>query len=273
MNMSMNLKRAWLLVLLSLMLAACGGDDETRYVDREKPTPVEYMPVDGYVMGFWVMDQQRHCDGACINDHSPYGDALYATDDQGQPVTPVLQDGGVVGRIAVFRDQYRLSTRHNSTFSNTLIGDRFTLHLRARTDRKTAQPVLSLVTAAGARALTLSLGRGSILASLPSQSRRLLGDLKNDEGWREIVLASDGEQVTLAVDCNVLARFAAAPGEPVLSSEALGLVVGAGFTGAVDLVRVSRRHEGNLFCPEGSGGGQPASTVIQLSTPRSSSSQ
>src|SRR5699024_4885244 len=114
-------------------LAACGGDD-TRYVDRDKPTPVEYMPVDGYVMGFWVMDTQEHC-ATCIDDHSPYGDALHARSADDQPATPVRIDGGKVGRVAVFANDYQLVTLSSSTFSNTVIGERFTLHLRARTDQ------------------------------------------------------------------------------------------------------------------------------------------
>lgn len=245
----MKLRNALPITLLAAALAACGGDDDTRYVDRDDPTPVEYMPVDGYVLGFWVMDAQDGCDGPCINDHSPYGDPLYGLDADDQPAAPTLANGGEVGRVAVFADDYRLATRDTGSLNNSVIGERFTLHLRARTDQADAVPVLALA-GEGGIALRISLARDRLLVELPSQNRRLLTALDAGDGWREILLAADGQRVTLAVDCDTVEGFDVAPGQPVLSSGTLGAVVGAGFTGAVDLVRISRRNEGNLFCAE-----------------------
>lgn len=245
----MRLKNALSITLLAAALAACGGDD-TRYVDREDPTPVEYMPVDGYVLGFWVMEQQDDCDSPCINDVSPYGDPLYAVDQSGEPVSPNLEDGGAVGRVAVFDGDTRFVTRDTSSLNNSVIGERFTLHLRARTDEADTGPVFSLVSGSSA-ALTVGLAGDRLLLELPAQDRRLLTSLEGG-GWREIQLASDGERVTLAVDCETVAAFDAEPGVPILSAGALGASVGgrngAYFTGAVDVVRLSRQDEGNLFC-------------------------
>ena len=100
----------------------------------------------------------------------------------------------------------------------------------------------------------MALSNDRLLVDLPAQSQRMLPSLESGDGWREIQLASDGERVTLAVDCDVVATFDAEPGVPVLSTDALGATVGgdgdAYFTGAVDLVRLSRQYEGNLFCEE-----------------------
>ncbi len=246
----MRLKNALSITLLAAALAACGGDD-TRYVDREDPTPVEYMPVDGYVLGFWVMEQQDDCDSPCINDASPYGDPLYAVDQNGEPVSPNLEGGGAVGRVAMFDGDARFVTRETSSLNNTVIGERFTLHLRARTGQADTGPVFSLVASSGA-ALTVGLANDRLLVELPAQDRRLLAGLESSDGWREIQLASDGERVTLQVGCETVAEFDAEPGVPVLSAGALGASVGgrsgAYFTGAVDVVRLSRQDEGNLFC-------------------------
>ena len=137
--------------------------------------------------------------------------------------------------------------------NNTVIGERFSLHLRARTDQADTGPVVSLASANGT-ALTVTLSNDRLLVDLPAQSQRMLTSLESGGGWREIQLASDGERVTLAVDCDVVAAFGAEPGVPVLSTDALGVSVGgegdAYFSGAVDLVRLSRQHEGNLFCEE-----------------------
>ncbi|MFP1681274.1 hypothetical protein ACLD0W_02120 [Alloalcanivorax sp. C16-1] len=245
----MKLKNALPITLLAAALAACGGDDDTRYVDRDDPTPVEYMPVDGYVLGFWVMDTQDDCDGPCINDHSPYGDPLYGLDAAGQPAAPALNDGGEVGRVAVFADNYRLVTRDTGSLNNSVIGERFSVHLRARTDQTDAVPVMALA-GDGGTALRVSLARDRLLVELPSQNRRLLTGLEAGDGWREIQLTGDGQRVTLSVDCETVEGFDVAPGVPVLSSGPVGAVVGDGFTGAVDLVRISRREEGNLFCAD-----------------------
>jgi hypothetical protein len=245
----MSLKNVLSITLLAAALAACGGDD-TRYVDREDPTPVEYMPVDGFVLGFWVMEQQEGCDGPCINDASPYGDPLYVVDQSGEAASPNLESGGAVGRVAVFDGDTRFVTRDTSSLNNTVIGERFTLHLRARTEGTETGPVFSLVSGGGV-ALTVGLANDRLLVELPAQERRLLTNLEG-AGWREIQLASDGERVTLAVGCDVVAEFEAKPGVPVLSAGALGASVGgrngAYFTGAVDMVRLSRQDEGNLFC-------------------------
>ena len=248
----MRLKNTLPVVLLTAALAACGGDD-TRYVERDVPTPVEYMPVDGFVLGFWVMEEQENCDSPCIDDASPYGDALYVLGSAGEPVAPVLAGGGAVGRVAEFDGDSRFATRATSAFNNTVIGERFSLHLRARTDQADTGPVLSLASASSA-ALTVTLSNDRLLVDLPAQSQRMLTSLESGDGWREIQLASDGERVTLAVDCDLVAAFDAEPGVPVLSADALGISVGghgdAYFSGAVDLVRLSRQHEGNLFCEE-----------------------
>ena len=260
------MNRMTLLSLLAAsLLAACGGDD-TRYRDRviEVPgepveNPVEYMPVDGFVLGFWVMDQDDACDSFCLNDYSAYGSPLFAADLNHAPLAqaPVLGDEGAIGGVLPFTGDWQASTQESAVFSNTLIGERFAIHLRARTSEETLRTVLSLGTASGT-AMNIQLARQSLVAEFPRQAKRLLVSLDDAADWQEIQLAADGERVTLQVGCTEVASFDRVSGAPILSTAPTRAMLGArwgssatdAFTGEVDVLRISRQTETNLFCAE-----------------------
>lgn len=256
-------KLALLLPLATTLLVACGGDD-TRYRDRVievpgEPTenPVEYMPVDGFVLGFWVMDEDEGCDSFCLNDYSAYGSPLFVADLNHAPLAevPALGDDGEIGGVLALTGDRQASTQDSAVFSNTLIGERFAIHLRARTDDDTLHTVLSLGTPSGT-ALNVQLARQSLVAEFPRQDKRLLVSLDDATDWQEIQLASDGERVSLQVGCTEVAAFDRVSGSPILSTAPTRAMVGArwgstagdAFTGDVDVLRISYQAEANLFC-------------------------
>jgi len=252
-----------LLPLATTLLVACGGDD-TRYRDRvvEVPgepveNPVEYMPVDGFVLGFWVMDEDEGCDSVCLNDYSAYGSPLFTGGLDYAPLgsAPALGNDGAVGGVLSVDGTQQASTQDSSVFNNTLIGERFAIHLRARTGDDTLHTVLSLGTASGTT-LNVQLARESLVAEFPRQDKRLLVALDDATDWQEIQLASDGERISLQVGCTEVAAFDRVSGAPILSTAPVGAMLGArwgspasdAFTGDVDVLRISYQAESNLFC-------------------------
>ncbi|AKU99026.1 hypothetical protein AKJ09_05690 [Labilithrix luteola] len=250
------------------LLVGCGGSDdpqdEIHYEDRVVEVPgevvtnrVEYMPIDGFVLGFWTMDTDANCTGPCLNDHSAYGNSLYLGDMAFAPVTqaPTQAGDGAVDEMLHLDGNVQASTIDGSVLNDTLVGERFSVLLRARTQADELHTLFSLGTASST-ALNVQLSRHSLLVELPRQQKRLLVPLSDASTWQEIQLASDGERVTLQVGCTQVASFDRAPGQPILSNAATGVMVGArwgepasdAFTGDVDLVRVSRQSEANLFC-------------------------
>ncbi len=253
------------LAIMAFALTACGGDD-TRYVDRvtEVPgdtieNPVEYMPVDGHVLGFWVMDADADCEEFCVNDYSAYGNPLYALDGNYQELeaAPRPEEGGAVGGVLGFDGTYQLSTRENSVLANTVIGEAFALHVRARSAADPQGSVFSLGSQ-GALAFDLQMNGAAAVLNFPNQERRLVVALGDAGTWQELWVGSDGNHVTVQLDCETVAEFDRSAGMPILSSHATGAMVGAAwgsttrtpFQGDVDLVRLSGSDEANLFCPE-----------------------
>lgn len=250
------------------LLVGCGGDDDVqdgiRYEDRVVEVPgevvtnrVEYMPIDGFVLGFWTMDTDANCTGPCLNDHSAYGNSLYVGDLTFAPVTqaPTQHADGTAFDTLHLDGNVQASTIAGSVFDDTLVGERFSVLLRARTQAEELHTLFSLGTSSST-ALNVQLSRQSLLVELPQQQKRLLVSLTDASEWQEIQLASDGEKVTLQVGCTEVASFERVPGQPILSNAATGAMVGArwgepatdAFTGDVDVVRVSRQAEANLFC-------------------------
>jgi hypothetical protein len=250
------------------LLSGCGGgddaQDEIRYEDRVVEVPgevvtnrVEYMPVDGFVLGFWTMDTDANCTGPCLNDHSAYGNSLYVGDLGFTPVehAPTQAGDGAADDMFQLDGNVQASTAFGSVFNDTLVGESFSVLLRARTEADDLRTLFSLGTSAST-ALNVQLSRHSLLVELPRQQKRLLVPLNDASTWQEIQLASDGERVTVQVGCIEVAAFDRVVGQPILSNAATGAMVGArwgdtasdAFTGDVDVVRISRQHEANLFC-------------------------
>jgi hypothetical protein len=241
-----------------------GAEDEIRYEDRVTEVPgevvknrVEYMPIDGFVLGFWTMDTDEHCTSACLNDHSAYGNSLYVGNMSYTPVehAPTQSGGDAVDDMLRLDGNVQASTIDGSVFNDTLVGERFSVHLRARTEADALRTLFSLGTPT-MTALNVQLSKRSLLVELPQQQKRMLVTLDDASKWQEIQLASDGEKVTLQVGCTEVASFDRVLGHPILSNAPTGAMVGArwgdtasdAFTGDVDVVRVSRQHEANLFC-------------------------
>lgn len=253
------LKMSLALMGLTTLMVGCGSD-KTRYIDivTEVPVehPVEYMPVDGYVLGFWVMDQEEACDGFCVNDYAAYGNLLHAqTPDYREPDTaPIGTQSEEIGQVLGFDGSYQLSTRQDSVLANTVIGERFSLHLRARNQSEELGTVVSLGSQRG-QAFDLQMNADTAVLHLPSQDRRLVIGLP-DTDWQELWVSSNGDRLQVQLSCEAVAGFERAMGEPMLSQETTGIMVGAGwgsvaqtpFQGEVDMIRLSRQDEANLFC-------------------------
>lgn len=254
-----SLKMSLALLGLTSLMMGCGSD-KTRYVDviTEVPVehPVEYMPVDGYVLGFWVMDQEEACDGFCVNDYSAYGNLLHAqSPDYSEPDSvPIGTESGEIGQVLGFNGAYQLSTGPDSVLANTVIGERFTLHVRARSQSEELGSVVSLGSQRG-QALDLQMNGDTAVLHLPNQDRRLVIGLPETD-WQELWISSDGDQLQVQLGCETVAGFDRAMGQPMLSRGTTGIMVGAGwgsvaqtpFQGEVDLARLSRQDEANLFC-------------------------
>ncbi|MGH8447021.1 MAG: hypothetical protein ACREVL_17265 [Solimonas sp.] len=253
----------WLMPLLAavaLPLAACSRTDQ-HFEDRD--VPVETMPVDGHTLGFWIM-QTGPCAGVaalCVNDNSPYGDDLVLEDANLQPLAQrdlKRGDSDIGGQVIQLNADdetvpAQLRTPDNSVFANTPVGDVFAIHLRLKPAAgDTPQTVLSL----GTGVFNIEASRNSLVVEFPAQDKRLLLPLDGSGDWTELYVASDGQTVSLKLDCQPIAGFSKAAGTPMLSRGATPLMLGARptaptsehFSGLLDLLRVSDTNEADLFC-------------------------
>lgn len=259
MNNTQWLKR--LIAAAALPLAACGGTD-TVVEDRE--ISVETMPVNGDTLGFWIMQTETCLDGAaaiCINDNSPYSNDLVLEDASLQPVAERYMERGnsdIGGKIIQINADdealpAQLRTPEDSLFAATPIGEVFAIHLRFK---PAAGEALQTLMSLGTGVFNVEAGSASVVVQFPVQGKRLLLPLEGPERWNELYIVSDGQNVSLQLNCEDGPGFGKTAGAPLLSRTASALMLGARpttpasehFSGQVDLLRVSRVNEANLFC-------------------------
>lgn len=257
-----TMNKKWLMPLLAALALAGCDDTDTRYVDRD--VPVETMPVDGHTLGFWTMQTQTCTDSVtavCVNDNSPYGNDLVLEDADLKPLAArdlKRGDSDIGGQIIQINADNeslpaQLRTPANSVFANTPVGDVFAIHLRLKPAASdTLQTVLSL----GTGVFNVEASRNSLVVGFPAQGKRLLLPLDGSGDWAELYVASDGQTVSLKLDCEEFAGFSKAAGTPMLSRDASTLTLGARptaptsehYSGLIDLLRVSDTNEADLFC-------------------------
>lgn len=258
------MNKKWFMTALAAMvlpLAGCGGTDTTV---EEREVSVETMPVTGNTLGFWIMQTQQCTNGEgaiCINDNSSFGNDLVLEDVSYASVTERYLErsnsdiGGKVIQINAENETVpaQLRTPAGSVFASTPIGEVFAIHLRFQPSASTAlQTVLSL----GTGVLNVEVSKDSLVVQFPTQGKRLLLPLDGTGGWNGLYIASDGQNVSLTLNCEAAASFAKVAGAPFLSRSATTLTLGARpttpasehFSGQVDLLRVANINEANLLC-------------------------